>query len=71
MSGWSYSPVMYLNRSVSARHLGPPSGVDSRHVGPELLVAPLGAGHADDGEAVVEHAAVGQAGQGGQDLARR
>jgi hypothetical protein len=29
VSGWSYSPAMYLNRSVRAFHLGPLSGVAS------------------------------------------
>ena len=39
------------------------------HVGPEVVVGPLGTGDADDGEAVVENPPIGQAGQSGQDLA--
>ncbi len=63
---------------VLARHVGeavdhgvpPGAGVGGGLVdgGPELVVRPLGAGHAHHGEAVVERPPVGQLGQGGEDL---
>ncbi len=40
--------------------LGPTVRGSLGHVGPELLVGPLGPGDADDGEPVVEHPPVGQ-----------
>ncbi len=49
--------------------LGATLGSGPGNVGAELLVGPRGAGHPDHGEAVVEDTAIGQPGQGGQDLA--
>ncbi len=66
---------------VLARHVPEPAdgllplgtgvrgGVEGRLA--ELLVAPLGAGHAHDGEALGERPMLGQRGDGRQELARR
>ena len=49
--------------------LGATLGSGPGNMGAELLVRPLGAGHPDHREPVVEDTAIGQPGQGGQDLA--